>query len=72
MDLSIGFVWAVVITFWKSAQENVTVQKPFHAAKTLCILVNALHFFLSKTILCLLQSPTLLIKLVMAHATDGQ
>lgn len=71
MDLSVGFVLAVVITFWKPAQENGTVQKLSRDAKTLCILVNALHFSLPKIIPCLLQSPTFLIKPVMARAADG-
>lgn len=66
-----GFVLAAVITFWKAAQENGAIQKHSRAAKTLHVLVNALHFSLPKTILCFLQSPTLLIKPVMAYAADG-
>ena len=68
-----GFVLAAVVTFWKAAQENgAVVQKHSRTAKTLHVLVNALHFSLPKTILCFLQSPTLLIKPVMAHAADGR
>lgn len=72
MALLMGFVLAAVATFWKAVQENGAIQKHSCSAKTLRVLVNALYFSLFKTILCFLQSPTLLIKPVTAHAADGR
>lgn len=72
MTPPMGFALAAVVTFREAAQENGAVQKHSRTAKTLHVLVNALRFPLPKTILCFLQSPTLLIKPVMAGTADGR